>query len=356
MIKLFRYETEDDPFAYGGMGEVYRAEDKLSGNTVVIKTIHTKRLGLDEKTVESFFKEAQAGFRLGYKCHHIAKVLNIGMEDMPYMAVELFDGNLSDHLGNHDLAACRDIFRQILAGVYHAHENGVVHSDLSPDNVLVKGDPILVAVSDFGLLKILETRLITRGKSLHTGGKPYYMPPAHFFDPDLIDKTTDIYALGVIYFQILTGGVLRASLTGEVAIPDNPVLHDGTPLPDSDISIVRKCCNLEYGTLEQLLHEFAPLGLKPVGTLAKWVPDKENIEVAFTENIFNGDVILFRLKDGGLHAHRLGRLLNTKKPIEIAGAEGSLDKIFLGGTEAVSEPEDDVYLLEGGAGVNDLER
>ena len=169
MPNLFRYETEDAPFAYGGMGEVYQAIDKLSGDQVVIKTIHHKRLGFDDKTIESFFKEAQAGFRLGEQSKHIANVLDIGFEDVPYMAVEYFSGgSIFPLMGTLQIEQCRDILRQIVVGVYHAHNAKVVHSDISPDNVLYDSDSLRFALSDFGLLKILETRLMTRGRSLHT--------------------------------------------------------------------------------------------------------------------------------------------------------------------------------------------
>lgn len=100
-ISLFRYKVEAAPFASGGMGSVYRAVDRLSGETVVIKIINTNKLNINDKIIRTFFKEAEASFRLGRLSDHIVKVTDIGYESgVHYMAQEYASGgNLNSRVG-----------------------------------------------------------------------------------------------------------------------------------------------------------------------------------------------------------------------------------------------------------------
>lgn len=210
-LTLFRYEIEDEPFDEGGMGELYKAKDRLSGQDVVIKTVNPRRLRLDEKTIESFFKEAEASFHLSQKSPNIVKTLDIGLEGGTYyMALEYMSGgNIIPKLGNVSPEVADFIISQVLEALKMAHKNKIVHSDISPDNILCNAEGTVYKVSDFGLLKILETYMITKGQSIHTGGKPHYMPPAHYFDPDAIGPETDLYGLGIVYFQLISGKLLK---------------------------------------------------------------------------------------------------------------------------------------------------
>ena len=172
----------------GGMGEIYKATDKLSGNMVAIKTINKLKLRVDDKTIRNFLKEAETTFRLSKQTPHVVDVIDLGYEDDTYyMALEYVDGgNVLDQGGNVTGTEAKQIVLQVLNGLKVAHTNKIIHSDISPDNILHDKIKKQFKLSDFGLLKILETKLVTRGQTMLRGGKHLYMHPNHFYNPNLI--------------------------------------------------------------------------------------------------------------------------------------------------------------------------
>jgi len=269
-ISLYRYTVEDAPFAQGGMGDVYRAIDLLSQETVVIKTINALRLSLDDKTIRTFFKEAEASFRLGRLSDHIIRVTDIGYESgTHYMAQEYAaGGNLISRLGKVTGEKAKTIIDHIVKGLKVAHENKIIHSDISPDNILFDEKASVYKLSDFGLLKIMESHLITRGMSMHRGGKPYYMPPAHYFDPDQINQKTDFYAIGVVYYQLLTGGVLKPIFPNPPVIPLPVVIQaEKLSLHEAGVKFIEDCLYERFENVDQLIQAFAqvsPYGEKQI--------------------------------------------------------------------------------------------
>lgn len=256
-LKLLRYETEDKPFAFGGMGEIYSSTDRLSGNKVAIKTINAQRLRIDDKTVETFMKEAEASFRLSAQSPHIVSVLDIGFEDSThYMAQEFIEGgDIENKLGDCTGTEAKTIIQHILNGVKTAHTNKIVHSDISPDNVLYCPKTKHYKLSDFGILKILETHLITKGQTIHQGGKPHYMPPAHYFNPDLINEQTDFYAIGIVYHFLLSGTVLKPNFPNPPSVAANAVTIKKTnaKLHAHGINFINNCVQSKYKTADQLI-------------------------------------------------------------------------------------------------------
>jgi serine/threonine protein kinase len=263
-LSLYRYKIEDAPFAQGGMGDVYRAVDLLSQETVVIKTINALRLKLDEKTIRTFFKEAEASFRLGRLSEHIVRVTDIGYESGTHYMVQEYasGGNLVSRLGKVTGEEAKAIIDDVLSGLKVAHENKIVHSDISPDNILFDEKGGVYKLSDFGLLKIMESHLITRGMSLHRGGKPYYMPPAHYFNPEQISEKTDFYAIGMVYYQLLTGGVLRLMFPNPPVITP-PVVIKTTKLglQDAGVKFIDNCLHERFDKIDQVIAAFA--GISP---------------------------------------------------------------------------------------------
>jgi serine/threonine protein kinase len=263
-ISLYRYSVEDTPFAQGGMGDVYRAVDLLSQETVVIKTINALRLNLDEKTIRTFFKEAEASFRLGRLSDHIVKVTDIGYESGTHYMVQEYasGGNLFSRLGKVNGKKAKEITDDILRGLRVAHDNRIIHSDISPDNILFDEKASVYKLSDFGLLKIMESHLITRGVSLHRGGKPYYMPPAHYFDPDQINQKTDFYAIGMVYYQLLTGGILKPVFPNPPAVPQPIVIKaERVNLHEAGLKFIEDCLHERFENIDQLITAFA--GVSP---------------------------------------------------------------------------------------------
>lgn len=197
----------------GGCGIVYMAEQEFPvRKTLALKVI---KLGMDTKQVVARFEaERQALARMDHP--NIAKVFDAGVSDTgrPFFVMELVRGTrITDYCDTNELSTRRrlELFIQVCHAVQHAHQKGVVHRDLKPSNILVSvHDGAAVSkVIDFGIAKAIEGRLCDQ--TLHTGfeqvlGTPAYMSPeqAHATSED-IDTRTDIYSLGVLLYELLTG-------------------------------------------------------------------------------------------------------------------------------------------------------
>jgi serine/threonine-protein kinase len=215
---LYRYEIiskdstgkDPRPVAEHGMGVVYKAYDLLLGETVALKIVRDEVLRRQkEKAKRSFLAEAIAGARLGKECPNIVRVFDIGqVDDIFYMGQEWVPGgNIVPLCGNVTLFRARAICLQIGNAVRIAHKNGIVHSDVAPSNILYDSRRDICKLSDFGLLKLVSTTSlsISGSSAFLTGGRRDYMPKEHFDDPHQIGFSTDIYALAVTFYVLLTG-------------------------------------------------------------------------------------------------------------------------------------------------------
>ncbi|MCI0342790.1 MAG: bifunctional serine/threonine-protein kinase/formylglycine-generating enzyme family protein [Planctomycetales bacterium] len=191
----------------GGMGVVHRARDTRLGRDVAVKV-----LGAGEEAsptmIARFLREARAAAQLGVHPNVVA-VLDVGGEDgaRPYIVMDLVEGPSLDTLvdeGQVPPARAAEIARKVALGVAHAHARGVLHRDLKPSNVLVgaDGEPRL---TDFGLARFLEDpRGLTRSGT--PVGTPHYMSPEQATGSlDLVDARSDVYGLGALLYDLLTG-------------------------------------------------------------------------------------------------------------------------------------------------------
>ena len=196
----------------GGFGSVWMAEQREPvRRRVAIKII---KLGMDTKQVIARFEaERQALAMMDHP--HIARVFDAGATDAgrPYFVMELVEGvSVTTYCDNHRLNVedRLDLFMLVCDGVQHAHQKGIIHRDLKPSNVLVteNGSP-LPKVIDFGIAKAINQRLTERTLATESGqllGTPAYMSPeqAETSGAD-IDTRSDIYSLGVLLYELLTG-------------------------------------------------------------------------------------------------------------------------------------------------------
>ena len=214
----------------GGMGEVYLAEQSEPvRRRVALKVV---KLGMDSAEVVARFEaERQALAILDHPC--VAKVFDGGLSEggRPYFVMELVDGPpITEYCEAHglDIDARLQLFVQVCAAIQHAHQKGVIHRDIKPSNVLVAtsdGVP-MPKVIDFGVAKATASRLSE--KSVHTAigqlvGTVEYMSPEQVELKEVdVDTRADIYSLGVLLYELLTGTlpfeapVLRTAGLGEI--------------------------------------------------------------------------------------------------------------------------------------------
>lgn len=194
----------------GGMGVIYKAWHSSLKKNVAIKILHQ----VNQQTVMRFQREAQAASTLRHD--NVIAVLDFGATDegQPYMVMDFVEGKpLSDLInqrGALPVDSALNIFKQICSGIGHAHGKGVVHRDLKPSNVMLsdpdKWNPH-VHIVDFGIAKVLGPEETEAGKLTQTGdvfGSPLYMSPEQCFGKK-VDFRSDIYSIGCIMFEVLTG-------------------------------------------------------------------------------------------------------------------------------------------------------
>lgn len=222
-----------DLLGVGGMGRVYRAEQRTLGRTVAVKVIHPHLLG-DEKSLARFFTEARATSQLNHP--NTVSVIDFGkLEDgKPYLVMEFLRGNNLAQVygtsGPFEIGRIVNVLKQVLLALGEAHELQIIHRDLKPENIVLEplrrgGD--FVKVVDFGLAK-----LKAEGQSGITMpgivcGTPDFMSPEQGRG-DQLDGRSDLYAVGVVLFWLLTG-----RLPYESDSPTQVVLmHINNPIPD----------------------------------------------------------------------------------------------------------------------------
>ncbi|CAM2065010.1 Non-specific serine/threonine protein kinase [Sulfidibacter corallicola] len=210
----------------GGMGSVYVVEQETPVKRIVaLKVINA---GSDEGTlIERFDYEHRALALMDH--HNIAHVYDVGSwENRPYFTMEYVPGeDFTDYCNSQKLTVAErlHLFIEVCDGVKHAHGRGIIHRDLKPSNILVKkeGDSPVPKIIDFGIAKILnqsnnpdtQTHATTQGIVL---GTPAYMSFEQIESGE-VDVTCDVYALGVLLYELLTG-----------VLPFDDALYHGNPL------------------------------------------------------------------------------------------------------------------------------
>jgi hypothetical protein len=197
-----RYRIEAE-LGRGAMGVVYRATDIMLDRTVALKELPA-RLAADIEYVERFRREARALAKLTHP--NIVQVYDLSEQDGHiWMALEFVDGGtLEDLLEREGTLApeqAASIISQAAAGLELAHSRGIYHRDIKPSNILITSDRT-AKISDFGIAKLARSTALTQDGA--TLGSPAYMSPEQC-SGETIDHRTDIYALGVTFYQLLAG-------------------------------------------------------------------------------------------------------------------------------------------------------
>ena len=225
--KIGKYEVKG-LLGRGGMGVVYRCYDDAIDRHVAIKAITKSDLEPEDlkHVIARFRHEAKAVGRLTHPA--IVQIYDYAEDDaLAYIVMELVTGRTLQELlkagETFDLKRGGNIVRQILEGMGHAHAQGVVHRDIKPSNILVTEDGT-VKIADFGIARTEASSLTQVGDII---GTLYYMAPEQFLGGN-ITSATDIYSIGVIAYELLTG---RRPFVGNNAqvmhkvlneVPENP--------------------------------------------------------------------------------------------------------------------------------------
>ena len=199
----------------GGMGVVYLAVHPVIGKKVAMKAIHPE-LSRNPEVVSRFMMEAKAVNQIGHD--HIVDIADFGNTPSGdfYFVMEYLQGeSLADRLKREVLisqARALAIAAQVADALGASHDHGIIHRDLKPENIFLitrRGNPDFVKVLDFGLAKLtqVEEKVTHKTRAGSVMGTPYYMSPEQGEGKLQIDNRADIYSLGIILFEMLTGKV-----------------------------------------------------------------------------------------------------------------------------------------------------
>ncbi len=233
----------------GGMGSVWIAQHLTLKNDVAIKFMDGAFAARDETALKRFNQEATAAAAI--QSPHVVKILDYGNDSTgrPYLAMELLRGEDLDHRleragGPLPLEVVHQIVVETCKGLASAHGVGVVHRDLKPENIFLCKEPdgFSVRILDFGIARA-DRELAARGNLTITGqllGTPMYMSPEQALGKKTIDGRSDLYSLGVVAFQCITGTTpyVESETVGEIIVAittqpplDAALLRDDLPPP-----------------------------------------------------------------------------------------------------------------------------
>jgi serine/threonine-protein kinase len=202
----------DARIGVGGMGTVYRATRLMIGDAVAVKIMHPEQSSALQAS-ERFRREAQAAARLKHPNAVTIHDFGVSTSGMLYLVMELVEGeslrDIISRQGPLAPAVAAEILNQVAAALDEAHRHNIVHRDLKPDNIIVWATQqgLRVKTLDFGIAKLRDLR--TSDNLTQTGallGTPQYMSPEQCLGEEL-DGRSDIYSLGIVLFEMLTGAI-----------------------------------------------------------------------------------------------------------------------------------------------------
>lgn len=253
----------------GGMAVVYKSHHTLMERQVVIKVMQGWLLS-NKKSIERFQRECKVTAKLNHP--NIVTVYDVGDINgkAPYLVMEYIQGeSLADKIhrqGALSFETTADIIIQLCSGLQEAHTAGIIHRDLKPDNVLLqnKSDrPDWVKIVDFGISHLVHGQAQRLTKTGRMVGTPEYIAPEQLKDKPM-DMRTDLYALGIMMYEMLTGTVPFGGESAEAILMKHllempqpmsvhkPEFADGTPFDDIILKLLQKEPDHRYQTASEL--------------------------------------------------------------------------------------------------------
>jgi tetratricopeptide (TPR) repeat protein len=257
---------------FGGMGVVYRARDEELGQEVAVKVLRAE-LGADPEWVERFRRELVLAREVTHR--NVVRIHDIGESDgLRFLTMRLVEGrSLLDVLtteGRLPVDRAQRIFRQVAEALEQAHAAGIVHRDLKPGNILLTPDDTAF-LTDFGVARSLDRDRQTR-EGVVPGTLDYLSPEQVAGDP--ADARSDIYALGIVLYEMLTGELpfapgSRAEVLAQRVAGRAREVPDNVPVPGHVRRLVRRCLerspDRRYASVRDVLRDLDAGG-------RRWVP------------------------------------------------------------------------------------
>ena len=246
--KLDHYRIESVA-ARSGMASIFRATDEHSGQTVAIKVPHPE-MEADPVFYDRFLREQQIGEKLDHP--NVMKVFPNSDHSQLYMAMEWVDGRLLRQILNENKKFPREralsIALQIAQALEYIHAHGVVHRDLKPENIMVNSEGRIKLI-DFGIAANVGSKRLTFAKFSQTMGTPDYISPEQV-KGKRGDGRSDIYALGVMLYEMLTGKVPFSGANAFIIMNDR-LLNNPVPPREIDPTISPQLQEIIYRAMER---------------------------------------------------------------------------------------------------------
>jgi len=253
----------------GGMGIVYKGEDVELGRTVAIKTI-SAQIAFDQQSIARFIKEAKIVAKLQHPnivlIYDFIEEADTGFLIMEYIQGETVTARLAKE-ERFPAGRAAKIINDVASALAHAHDQGIIHRDIKPENVMITKDGV-VKVTDFGIAKLSMGARTTLTKA--TPGTPCYMSPEQAMGGKVIDARSDIYSLGILFYEMVTGKVpfdddseylIRESHIKTSPVPPSKLLP---ALPAAYEQIILKCLAKDgadrFQTVQDLLEALNDAG------------------------------------------------------------------------------------------------
>lgn len=191
----------DEPVGRGGFGEVWRAFHRDSGSPVALKVLHPD-LACQPEAVARFAVEVEAMSATRHPS--VAQLYDTGYVDArPFLVMEYVVGTPLSQYGQLAPVSAREVVVRVGGALAVAHRHGVVHRDIKPDNIVVGEGGQRVVLLDFGVAKLMDTAAVLTARNMTVGSVAYCAPEQLRGEP--VDARTDIYALSLVLFELLTG-------------------------------------------------------------------------------------------------------------------------------------------------------
>ncbi len=276
-----RYQVIEE-LGHGGMGRVYKVQDTKIGEKVALKLIRPEA-GLDKKSLDRFSNELKLARKIRHK--NVCQMFDLGEDrGTRYITMEYVHGEdlkqLIRKVGRLSPGQAVAIARQVCDGLEEAHRLGVIHRDLKPQNIMVDADGS-ARIMDFGIARSLSGRSITGAGVMI--GTPEYMSPEQVEGKE-VDPRSDIYSLGIILYEMLTGQVpfegdtpFTIGMKQKGEGPRDPrELNDqiSTDLSGIILKCLEKSRETRYASVEELDSDLAKIGPR-IPTIEQNIPSKK---------------------------------------------------------------------------------